>query len=129
MNVLDDTKGALDYYDDDTVSKDSYTKDPGSWDKADDEVTSFADCLFADNDQQLVYREDSTFNFHILGSVTVSGEKLWENVPVGYSKDDLPAISIYVQRRLLKGSYGANGNWTDGAALPWSGLQIRPPAA
>ena len=124
MNVLDDTKGALDYYDDDTVSKDSYTKDPGSWDKADDEVTSFADCLFADNDQQLVYREDSTFNFHIHGSVTVSGEKLWENVPVGYSKDDLPAISIYVQRRLLKGSYGANGNWTDGAALPWSGLAL-----
>ena len=124
MNVLDDTKGALDYYDDDTVSKDSYTKDPGSWDKADDEVTSFADCLLADNDQQLVYREDSTFNFHIHGSVTVSGEKLWENVPVGYSKDDLPAISIYVQRRLLKGSYGANGNWTDGAALPWSGLAL-----
>ncbi|MSS25289.1 MULTISPECIES: SpaA isopeptide-forming pilin-related protein [unclassified Collinsella] len=124
MNVLDDTKGALDYYDDDTVSKDSYTKDPGSWDKADDEVRSFADCLFADNDQQLVYREDSTFNFHIHGSVTVSGEKLWENVPVGYSKDDLPAISIYVQRRLLKGSYGANGNWTDGAALPWSGLAL-----
>ena len=124
MNVLDDTKGALDYYDDDTVSKDSYTKDPGSWDKADDEVTSFADCLFADNDQQLVYREDSTFNFHIHGSVTVSGEKLWENVPVGYSKDDLPAISIYVQRRLLAGSYGANGNWTDGAALPWSGLAL-----
>ena len=124
MNVLDDTKGALDYYDDDTVSKDSYTKDPGSWDKADDEVGSFADCLLADNDQQLVYREDSTFNFHIHGSVTVSGEKLWENVPVGYSKDDLPAISIYVQRRLLAGSYGANGNWTDGAALPWSGLAL-----
>ncbi|MGO5296187.1 SpaA isopeptide-forming pilin-related protein [Collinsella sp. LCP21S3_A9] len=124
MNVLDDTKGALDYYDDDTVSKDSYTKDPGSWDKADDEVGSFADCLLADNDQQLVYREDSTFNFHIHGSVTVSGEKLWENVPVGYSKDDLPAISIYVQRRLLAGSYGANGNWTDGAALPWSGLEL-----
>ncbi|MDY5358103.1 MAG: Cna B-type domain-containing protein, partial [Collinsella sp.] len=124
MNVLDDTKGALDYYDDDTVSQDPYTKDPGSWDKADDEVASFADCLFADNDQQLVYREDSTFNFHIHGSVTVSGEKLWENVPVGYSKDDLPAISIYVQRRLLKGSYGANGNWTDGAALPWSGLAL-----
>ncbi|MGE9980712.1 SpaA isopeptide-forming pilin-related protein [Collinsella sp. SGI.184] len=124
MNVLDDTKGALDYYDDDTVSQDPYTKDPGSWDKADDEVGSFADCLLADNDQQLVYREDSTFNFHIHGSVTVSGEKLWENVPVGYSKDDLPAISIYVQRRLLKGSYGANGNWTDGAALPWSGLAL-----
>ena len=124
MNVLDDTKGALDYYDDDTVSKDSYTKDPGSWDKADDEVGSFADCLLADNDQQLVYREDSTFNFHIHGSVTVSGEKLWENVPVGYSKDDLPAISIYVQRRLLKGSYGANGNWTDDAVLPWSGLEL-----
>lgn len=85
MNVLDDTKGALDYYDDDTVSKDPYTKDPGSWDKADDEVGSFADYLLADNDQQLVYREDSTFNFHIHGSVTVSGEKLWENVPVGYS--------------------------------------------
>ncbi|MGO5392678.1 SpaA isopeptide-forming pilin-related protein [Collinsella sp. LCP19S3_C9] len=124
MNVLDDTKGALDYYDDDTVSQDPYTKDPGSWDKADDEVRSFADCLPADNDQQLVYREDSTFNFHIHGSVTVSGEKLWENVPVGYSKDDLPAISIYVQRRLLAGSYGANGNWTDGAALPWSGLAL-----
>ncbi|MGO5254525.1 MULTISPECIES: SpaA isopeptide-forming pilin-related protein [unclassified Collinsella] len=124
MNVLDDTKVALDYYDDDTVSQDPYTKDPGSWDKADDEVGSFADCLLADNDQQLVYREDSTFNFHIHGSVTVSGEKLWENVPVGYSKDDLPAISIYVQRRLLKGSYGANGNWTDGAALPWSGLAL-----
>ena len=124
MNVLDDTKGALDYYDDDTVSKDSYTKDPGSWDKADDEVTSFADCLLADNDQQLVYREDSTFNFHIHGSVTVSGEKLWENVPVGYSKDDLPAISIYVQRRLLAGSYGADGNWTDVTVLPWSGLAL-----
>ena len=124
MNVLDDTKGALDYYDDDTVSKDSYTKDPGSWDKADDEVGSFADCLLADNDQQLVYREDSTFNFHIHGSVTVSGEKLWENVPVGYSKDDLPAISIYVQRRLLAGSYGANGDWTDDTVLPWSGLEL-----
>ena len=124
MNVLDDTKGALDYYDDDTVSKDPYTKDPGSWDKADDEVRSFADYLLADNDQQLVYREDSTFNFHIHGSVTVSGEKLWENVPVGYSKDDLPAISIYVQRRLLAGSYGPNGNWTDDAVLPWSGLAL-----
>lgn len=124
MNVLDDTKGALDYYDDDTVSQDPYTKDPGSWDKADDEVGSFADYLLADNDQQLVYREDSTFNFHIHGSVTVSGEKLWENVPVGYSKDDLPAISIYVQRRLLAGSYGADGNWTDVTVLPWSGLAL-----
>ncbi len=45
-------------------------------------------------------REDGTFNFALESTTNISGVKLWKNVPESVSADDLPAISLYVQRRV-----------------------------
>ncbi|KAB7789903.1 Cna B-type domain-containing protein [Bifidobacterium leontopitheci] len=74
-------------------------------------------------DRGFAIREDGTFNFHISSGITGRGTKLWTNVPGNVDQADLPAISVYAQRRLAPVTY-VNDQWTADAKTAWNGLTI-----
>lgn len=116
----------LAYYDDLSVTRDDYSEDPGSWGQAEGVVRGEAS--EAQVDGLLAYREDSTFRFHTSGSVAVSGERVWNDLPAGFPTSELPDVTIYLQGRPSSGSYDAYGNWSE-TPTPWSGLSLSADAS
>ena len=110
-----------------SAQQDSYTQDPGSWDKTDGELASEGLTLAVDGDT--AYRESSTLCYRVEGFTSVTGIKHWKNIPSGFTGKDLPSISIYLQRRMASGSYNDSGVWTSDSLTPWSSLQLTLDAA
>ena len=87
-----------------TTMIDKSGKDAGNqiWDDhnaSDPEITKSSDEAKVGSDT-LALREDGTFNFEIAAPIQVQGYKIWKNVPGNYETDELPKISIYLQRRV-----------------------------
>ncbi|MDO4841595.1 MAG: SpaA isopeptide-forming pilin-related protein, partial [Phoenicibacter congonensis] len=87
-----------------TTMIDKTGKEAGNqiWDDhnaADPEITKSTDEAKV-SDSITALREDGTFNFEIAALIQVQGYKIWKNVPGIYETDDLPKISIYLQRRV-----------------------------
>lgn len=94
-------------------------KGNAAWDEhnADDEIAAVAAQVNmtetagteGEGDRGKALREDGTFNFYLEGDVDVSGTKTWANIPGNVSATDLPAISIYIQRKLASDT---NTSWS-----------------
>ena len=93
----------------------------GSPDKVQVDATASGDLGFA-------VREDGTFNLGLSASITIPGEKLWANLPTGFSREDLPSIEFYLQRRVAGGHYEVDGSWASGGN-GWGELSVSAGAA
>ena len=106
--------------------------DPGNrgWDEADSEVSAadkriLVGTATGKGDDGYAVREDGTFNFRIESNLIVRGSKHWVNLPGNFDDSaDLPALSVYLQRRLAGGSYDASGAWKAGDPVDWSDLSV-----
>lgn len=106
--------------------------DPGNhgWDEADSEVSAADKRVLVGTatgkaDDGYAVREDGTFNFRIESNLIVRGFKHWMNLPGNFDDSaDLPALSVYLQRRLAGGTYDASGAWQAGDPVAWSDLSV-----
>ncbi|WP_407417374.1 SpaA isopeptide-forming pilin-related protein, partial [Paratractidigestivibacter faecalis] len=106
--------------------------DPGNhgWDEADSEVSAadkrvLVGTATGKGDDGYAVREDGTFNFRIESNLIVRGFKHWMNLPGNFDDSaDLPALSVYLQRRLAGGTYDASGAWQAGDPVDWSDLSV-----
>lgn len=50
-------------------------------------------------------REDGTFENRLDATLVAQGTKLWENIPGNMEQDDLPDVTVYLQRKLAGDAY------------------------
>lgn len=56
---------------------------------------------------RIILKEGGTFINELNNNISVKGQKVWENIPEGFPKNQFPKIQFYVQREITKDQYDA----------------------
>lgn len=54
-----------------------------------------------------ILKEGGTFINELNNNISVKGQKVWENIPEGFPKNQFPKIQFYVQKEITKDQYDA----------------------
>lgn len=62
-------------------------------------------------------REEGTFTNNLSGTASITGRKLWQNLPAGYPKEDMPAIRFRLEQYVKVNKWNQDQDTDDGQVL------------